>query len=408
VPERTTPPARRRCRLARRAAAAALLSVLTLLGAGAASAMAGPGVVLKSQSGQPVTVPGYRISGSADSGGTYTVQERLDDEPKTISLRGLSMRGLLTLAGFNPGAVTHVSVVGGDGPLITLTGPDINSGRGLVSDSGGVTRFVKPAGTSGATSQLVTSVPGTPLEIQVDGGGLLSVEVKASPTSGKVGDTISFTARVRFAPPGASFTYTWNFDDGGSGSGQSTSHKYTYGGDFEPLVQVQGSGGSQCSPNCGGPGKVRVRIIGQERRPEDPQGTPGGTGPGGVGTGGNGTGAGSGSGSGGNGSGENATGGARKPPPLRAERPEAHSKFSSNTQSGIGKTIVSGILLAGQGSAVAGGLPGGSPSGSPKPREGVQGVVEDPSRVAMSVALALAVIMMGALRERRRVRLRLA
>jgi hypothetical protein len=392
-----------------RAPAAALLSVLALLGAGATSAMAGPGVVLKSQSGEPVPVPGYRISGNADSSGTFTVRENLDDEPRPISLRGLSMRGLLTLAGFNPGAVTHVSVVGGDGPLITLTGPEINSGRGLVSDSGGVTRFVKPGGASGGTASLVTSVAGTPLEIQVDGGGLLAVEATAEPRTGvKVGQTVSFTARVRFAPPGASFTYTWNFDDGGSGSGAATSHKYTYGGDFEVLVQVRGVGGSQCTPACGGPGKVRVQVIGQERRPEDPQGTPGGTGPGGVGTGGNGTGAGSGSGSGGNGSGENATGGSRKPPPLRAERPEAHSKFSANSQSGIGKTIVSGILLAGQGSAIQGGLPGGSPSGSPKPREGVQGVVEDPSRVGVSVALALAVIMLGALRERRHVRLRVA
>lgn len=394
--------------VAARAAAAALLSVLALLGAGATSAMAGPGVVLKSQSGNPVPVPGYRIAGAADSAGTFTVQERLDDEPKKISLRGLSMRGLLTLAGFNPGAVTHVSVVGGDGPVIALTGPDINNGRGLVSDSGGVTRFVKPSSAPGVPAQLVTSVPGTPLEMQVDGGGLLSVEVKASPSSGKVGDTISFTARVRFAPPGATFTYTWNFDDGDSGSGQSTSHKYTYGGDFEPLVQVQGIGGSKCSPSCGGPGKVRVQIIGQERRPEDPEGTPGGTGPGGVGTGGNGTGSGSGSGAGGSGSGETGTGTARKPPPLRAERPEAHSKFSSDPQSGIGKTVVSGILLAGQGGAVTGGLPGGSPAGSPKPREGVQGVVEEPSQLLISLALAVGVIMLGALRERRRVKLRLA
>jgi hypothetical protein len=360
--------------------------------------------VLKQRSSEPQTVPGGQIAANADSGGTYTVQERLDDEPRTISLRGMSMRSLLSLAGFNPGAVTHVSVVGGEGPLITLTGPQINSGQGLVSDSGGVTRFVSAA--SGGTAQLVTSVAGTPLEIQVDGGGLLAVEVTASPTTAKAGDTIRFTARVRFAT--TSYTYTWSFDDGGSGSGATTSHRFTYGGDFQPQVTVRGVGGAQCTPSCGGVGKVRVRIIGQERRPEDPQGVPGATGPGGVGTGGNGTGAGSGSGSGGSGSGGESTGSSRKPPPLRAERPEAHSKFSANPQSGIGKVVVSGILLAGQGSAVTGGLPGGSPSGSPKPREGVQGVVEDPSQLALSLVLALGVIMLGALRERRRVKLLVA
>jgi hypothetical protein len=408
VRERSTPSAGRWRGLARRAAAAALLSVAALLCAGSATAMAGPGVVMKSQSGVPQPIPGGQIAANADAGGTYTVQESLDDEPKTISLRGMSMRALLSLAGFNPGAVTHVSVVGGDGPLITLTGPQINAGQGLVSDSGGVTRFVKPAGSSGGSASLVTSVGGTPLEIQVGGGGLLSVEVTANPTSAKVGQTVTFEAHVKFAGA-ASYTYTWTFDDGTGGSGQTTSHSYSYGGDFQVLVQVRGSGGSQCSPSCAGPGKVNVRVIGQERRPQDAQGTPTGSGPGGAGSGGEGTGAGSGSGSGGTGS-AGATSGAtsRKPPPLRAERPEAHSKFSSDPQSGAGKTIVQGILLQGQGDAIPGSLPGGAPSGSPKPREGVPGVVQQPSQIAASIALALVVIVLGALRERRRVRLRLA
>ena len=89
-------------------AAAALLSVLALLGAGAAPALAGPGVVLKQRNSEPQTVTGGQIAANSDSGGTYTVQERLDEDPRSISLSGLSMRGLLSLAGFNPGAVTHV------------------------------------------------------------------------------------------------------------------------------------------------------------------------------------------------------------------------------------------------------------------------------------------------------------
>jgi hypothetical protein len=369
---------------------------------------------MKSQSGDPVPVPGATIAANADSGGSYTVREQAGDEPRTVSLRGLSIRGLLALAGFNPGAVTHVSVVGGDGPLITLTGPEINNppfaeGPALVADVGGETRFVKPARNAGEASNYVRSVPGTPLEIQVNGGGLLAVEATASPTSAKTGQTITLKAHVRFAPPGASFTYTWNFDDGGAGSGQQTTHKYTNGGDFEVLVQVRGVGGSQCTPSCGGPGKVRVQISGQTRRPQDVQGTPLGGGPGGTGTGGTGTGTGSGSGSGGAGGSSGTSKGSRKPPPLRAERPEAHSRFSSNPQAGAGTTIVQGILLAGQGSAIEGILPpGSSPPGSPKPREGVPGRVENPSQLALSVVLALAVVLLGALRERRHVRLRVA
>jgi hypothetical protein len=404
-------PARAR---ARRAAIAALLGVAALLGGGTASALAGPGVVLKQGGANPKTVSGSQIAGSADTGGTYTIRDQPDDKPSSISLRGVSIRGLLALAGFNPGAVSHVSVVGADGPLITLTGPDINNpsfpqGPALVSDSGGVTRFLRPAREAGGTTALVTSAPGTPLEMQVDGGGLLAVEVTASTTTAKVGQSITFTARVRFAPPGASFTYNWNFDDGTSGTGRVVSHAYSYSSDFQPLVQVDGVGGSQCTPQCGGPGKVRVVVTGAKRRPGQTAGTPQGGGPGGTGTGGTGTGSGSGNGTGGSGAGGSGQGAAaRKPPPLRAERPEPHSRFSSNPQSGAGKTIVQGVLLAGQGSTIEGSLPGGSPSGSPKPRQGVRGTVDKPSQILASLALALAIVMLGALRERRSVRLRVA
>ena len=74
----------------------------------------------------------------------------------------------------------------------------------------------------------------------------------------------------------------------------------------------------------------------------------------------------------------------------------------------MGKVVVQGVLLAGAGSPVEGGLPEGTGAGSPKPAKGVPGTPSDPSQLAMSLALALGVVSMGALRERRRVRLRVA
>jgi hypothetical protein len=74
----------------------------------------------------------------------------------------------------------------------------------------------------------------------------------------------------------------------------------------------------------------------------------------------------------------------------------------------VGKTVVEGVLLAGSGAPLEGGLPQGKPAGSPKPAKGVPGTASNPSQIAMSLALALAIISMGALRERRRVRLRVA
>ena len=256
--------------LARRALVATAMSLVVLLCGGTASALAGPGAVLKQQGADPQPVPGSAIAANANTGGTYTHREFPGDRGTQITLRGLSISGLLSLAGFNPRAVSNISVVGGDGPLITLTGPEINSppfpqGPALISDSGGTTTFFKPARDGAGTSSLVKSVPGTPLEIQVDGGSLLSVEVTASPTTAKVGQPITFKARIRFAPPGASFTFTWNFDDGEQGSGQTVTHAYKYSSDFQPLVQVEGTGGSQCSPRCGGPGGCASSHRGDAR-----------------------------------------------------------------------------------------------------------------------------------------------
>lgn len=388
--------------------------LVALLGAGAASAQAGPGVILKQNGSDPQTVPGSAIAAAANTGGTYTVREQPGDRGTPITLRGVSISGLLSLGGFNPRAVSHVSVVGGDGPLITLTGPDINNpsfpqGPALVSDAGGTTTFFRPARDGAGTSALVKSVPGTPLEILVDGGSLLAVEVTASPATAKVGQPVTFKARIRFAPPGASFTFTWNFDDGApSGSGQTVTHAYNYSSDFEPLVQVEGTGGSQCTPRCGGPGKVRIQITGKTRAPEQAAGSPQGGGPGGTGSGGSGSGAGSGDATGGTAAGTGSTAAPRKPPALRPERPESDERFSSDPQSGVGKTVVEGILLAGSGSAVEGGLPGATASGSPKPAAGVPGTVDDPSTLAIAIGLAVAMVVLGALRERRNVRLRVA
>ena len=162
---------------------------------------------------------------------------------------------------------------------------------------------------------------------------------------------------------------------------------------------------------CEGTETVEVTVTGKTRT--GPQGAPGGTGgatglaapepaaPGRApGSGGGGT--------------DNTEFGAypvkpeRKPPTTKQARPEPHLPFSSDPASGAGKTVVQGILLSGAGRTITQSLSKGAPAGNPKPREGTQGVPSDPSRVAPALALTLAIMWLGALRERRRVRLRVA
>jgi hypothetical protein len=394
-----------------RVATAVVLAVAALLCGGAASAWAGPGVTLKQGANSPTKlISGGQIAGSADSSGTYTVREGPGDPGKQVSLSGLSIRGLLRLAGYNPGAVRFVQVVGGDGSVITVTATEINSPPSpppIVSDDGTTTRFVKAGGQS------VESVPGTPLEMAVEGGSLLSVRASAAPATVKVGQTVTFRASVRFAPAGASYSYTWDFNDGEIGAGATVTHRYKLSGNLIPRVTVRGTGGStaQCSSVCEGTATVEVTVTGSEREGElgTPEGGGDGSGLGGSGTGGTG----SGTGSGGDGTDLSAFGGYKpkpqpKPRPERAERPEPHEPFSSDPDSGEGKVVVQGVLLAGAGRTIEGPLSKGAPAGNPKPQKGTPGIASEPSRISAALAVALGFMTMGALRERRRVRLRVA
>ena len=67
-----------------------------------------------------------------------------------------------------------------------------------------------------------------------------------------------------------------------------------------------------------------------------------------------------------------------------------------------------GVLLAGAGNTIKGALSKGAPAGNPKPQKGTQGIATEPSQISAALAVALGFMTMGALRERRRVRLRVA
>ena len=178
---------------------------------------------------------------------------------------------------------------------------------------------------------------------------------------------------------------------------------------------MRGSGGStaQCASVCEGTETVEVTITGEDarraarhagrRRRRD--------GLGGTGTGGTG----SGTGSGGGGTDDTAFGAlsaraaAQAAAPADASGPSRTRRSPSDPQSGAGKTIVQGVLLAGAGKTIDGRAVEGRAGGQPASRSrATAGVPADPSRVGLAIGLALAIMWLGALQERRRVRLRVA
>ncbi|MFO8078576.1 MAG: PKD domain-containing protein [Thermoplasmatota archaeon] len=74
---------------------------------------------------------------------------------------------------------------------------------------------------------------------------LFMASASADPTSAKTGEDVSFDVEVEdllglTMPP---YTYTWDFDDGGTGSGQSPTHSFDLAGEYQVEVTVEDSTG---------------------------------------------------------------------------------------------------------------------------------------------------------------------
>jgi hypothetical protein len=402
-------------------AVCALTVVVGLLPGAVSARASGPGLNLVSRANsQTIRLSGSRIAAAADTGpAPYTLRSRPGSSGTKLTLRGLSIAGLLRLAGIDPFSVDFISVVRQDGSLATLTRADIVNptfpeGPALVTDEPAGTRFFRPVrGPSGTNvrDNVVASSGGGPLDVTVGGGSLLAVRASASPRRTSVGRTVTFGASVRFPPPGATFSYQWDFGDGTTGYGQRVTHQYTQDGDLLAQVSVDGSGSTSasCANTCGGVAQVQVRV-GKSKTSPRPATSPGSAGanPNAPGAGGGGSGGGGSGGSGG-GSG-NAT--AQRPSKSPAKRaPQAAKKQPPRKpppRVEAGDTIT-GILLADSRLELprslpeleaAGGTPGLRRSAEAGPRGG--------GELGGSIALTILLIVLGALHERRQGRLRVA
>lgn len=395
----------------RAALAACALIIAAGLGPCAGVALAGSGVTLSSSANsETVTITGKRIREAVDTGPTsYTVRSSAGSPGTKITIRGLSIRGLLQLAGFDPDTVDFISIARPDGALTTLRRADFANpspfpeGPALVADEPGGTRFLRPVRGPTSTNARESFVSQAPLDVNVGGGALLPVRASASPRRTSTGRSVSFRASVRFPPPGATLTYEWNFGDGTQGFGAQVAHRYTHEGDFHVQVTATGSGGSTaaCPDTCGGTASVSVRVgtAPTSPRPDTTQGA-GRANTNGAGNGsGNGSGSGTGTGAGGRRSTGAAAGGGtpgRKPRSQPKPAPPAPARDT-----------ITGILLADSGSTPTSSLPALRAAGTATPRESDSGS-RGGGKLGGSVALTLALVLLGALHERRGGRLRVA
>lgn len=69
--------------------------------------------------------------------------------------------------------------------------------------------------------------------------GALTASAQASPTSVTVGTSVSFTCAAAGGEP--PYTYSWNFGDGSTGSGESATHTYSTAGTMDVICTVTDS-----------------------------------------------------------------------------------------------------------------------------------------------------------------------
>ena len=105
-------------------------------------------------------------------------------------------------------------------------------------------------------SQAVRAVVGS-LAVIAAGCGSTSGLSPAGPTSGFsagtieiaplgaiVGTSVTLQSRLASDPTGSSLSYSWDFGDGSTATGEATTHVYATAGDFFATVTVSGSEGS--------------------------------------------------------------------------------------------------------------------------------------------------------------------
>ena len=380
-----------------RAIRRALLGAIALLLAAAPAAMAGPGITFYPKAGPVLQLTGGQIASIANTAArTYTLPPDSEQPGKKVTLRGISIGALVARSGQS---AQRVQVVKENGGSVGVT--PANFATALIADSGGTTYYIRSSG--GVVIEFIETSD-VPLEVSVDGGDLV-VKAKANRKKVKVGESVTFEATVSGGRPGVAYSIDWDFGEGPV-NGKRVSYSPDVAGVLFAQVEVRDPDPG-CTMRCSGTEQVEVEVGEAPEEPEAPvaggaNGTPGGPGSsggdGGGGTGGSGGGGGSGAGT--------ATGG-EDPSAAEAAAPKPEPKPPPPPPKPFGTTI-SGVLINDTGTT-ARKLPGGKPAGA---GEGVRAVSggETPGGFPLAVGglLALGVMWVGALRERRAVRLRVA
>jgi hypothetical protein len=160
---------------------------------------------------------------------------------------------LLTVAGIAPATVNHTEIMRVNGSWTSLDNTDLTAPAASFVDglapifflNGAQTFYLRPLRSPSDTNgdEEISASNGAALDFYVYSGPLLDVIASANPKTVATHHPVTLTAQVTNATAAdRRLTYTWNFQDGTTATGQTVTHAYAVAGTWYPVVTVLGTG----------------------------------------------------------------------------------------------------------------------------------------------------------------------
>ena len=175
----------------------------------------------------------------------------------------VSMRRLVALAGASPDAVSFVSIERPNGSLSLLGRGDLSDtapfadGPPIVWMDAGGARYLRPLrGPDDANGADNIDITGGDLVVQVHQGQLIVLRARADRRTAPARRAVRFTAEVvSGSAPGVSLWFAWRFGDGATANGQAVRHAFAQPGVYEAIVTATGADDSG-----GASEPLRIRV----------------------------------------------------------------------------------------------------------------------------------------------------
>ncbi len=232
----------------RRAFAAAGLVFASLLLWAAPSALADTAQVgVVSPGGAEQTLALEALAGSEDvTNRSYAVRGSTGETTETVT--GFSLAKLVDAAGADPFSFSYLEVQrpGGGAVLLSrhqaLDEGAFADGPPVVYAAPGGTSFLRPSGGSGDLNADDSFLAPQGVTLVLRKGTPLRVKATASTLKTKPGKPVEFSAVVEQAGAGERLSFSWTFDDGKSGSGETVAHEFAEKGSYKVVLGVTSPG----------------------------------------------------------------------------------------------------------------------------------------------------------------------